>query len=231
MKIDVFKILRYSFFLALAMFVIFVISFLLIFNTFYVVEEVGAIPTGENLDKSPWDVDINTGYLYLKNTTTPSLGRRGDRGVIYSKANCKLYFLYDKTGETEKEVALIDNGTLLVTNIGDSRDYITRLYATAGNITNLNTTTAEITTVNADAINSATAVITTINNTTLNTQDIFTTNFEGIERSSDPANPEEGHFKVWMSNGEGNGDDGDIMIKVQAGGIVATGFLVDVSSL
>jgi len=50
------------------------------------------------------------------------------------------------------------------------------------------------------------------------------------ERSSDPANPSEGQFVIWMSDGTGAGDDGDIMIKIQAGAVVKTKTLVDYSA-
>ena len=50
------------------------------------------------------------------------------------------------------------------------------------------------------------------------------------ERSSDPANPAEGNCVLWMSNGTGSGDDGDIMIKITAGGSTKTVTLVDFSS-
>ncbi|MBG17416.1 MAG: hypothetical protein CMB77_03595 [Euryarchaeota archaeon] len=50
------------------------------------------------------------------------------------------------------------------------------------------------------------------------------------ERSSDPANPAEGNCVLWMSNGSGSGDDGDIMIKITAGGSTKTVTLVDFSS-
>jgi hypothetical protein len=53
----------------------------------------------------------------------------------------------------------------------------------------------------------------------------------GLEKSSDPANPPEGTFVIWMSDGTGSGDDGDILIKVTAGAVTVTGILVDHSAL
>jgi len=50
------------------------------------------------------------------------------------------------------------------------------------------------------------------------------------EKSSDPANPAEGNSVLWMSDGTGAGDDGDIMIKITAGGVTKTVTLVDFSS-
>ena len=51
------------------------------------------------------------------------------------------------------------------------------------------------------------------------------------EKSSDPANPAEGHAVLWMSDGTGAGDDGDILIKVTAGGATKTATLVDFSGV
>jgi len=50
------------------------------------------------------------------------------------------------------------------------------------------------------------------------------------ERSSDPTNPAEGNCVLWMSNGAGSGDDGDIIIKITAGGSTKTVTLVDFSA-
>lgn len=50
------------------------------------------------------------------------------------------------------------------------------------------------------------------------------------ERTSDPSNPAEGRSVLWMSDGTGSGDDGDIMIKITAGGVTKTITLVDFSA-
>ncbi len=50
------------------------------------------------------------------------------------------------------------------------------------------------------------------------------------ERSYDPSDPSEGESVIWMSNGEGSGSDGDIMIKITAGGTTKTVTLVDFSA-
>jgi hypothetical protein len=50
------------------------------------------------------------------------------------------------------------------------------------------------------------------------------------ERTYDPDNPEEGSSVLWMSNGHGTGDDGDIMIKITSGGVTKTVTLVDFSA-
>ena len=50
------------------------------------------------------------------------------------------------------------------------------------------------------------------------------------ERTYDPDNPEEGSSVLWMSNGHGSGDDGDIMIKITAGGVTKTVTIVDFSA-
>lgn len=51
------------------------------------------------------------------------------------------------------------------------------------------------------------------------------------ELSADPADPDEGSFVTWMSDGTGSGDDGDIMMKITAGGSTKTTTLVDFSTL
>ena len=50
------------------------------------------------------------------------------------------------------------------------------------------------------------------------------------EKSSDPPNPSEGQSVLWMSDGTGTGDDGDILIKITAGGVTKTVTLVDFSA-
>ena len=49
------------------------------------------------------------------------------------------------------------------------------------------------------------------------------------EKSADPETPAEGGAVMWMSDGTGTGDDGDILIKIQAGGEAKTFTLVDFS--
>ena len=51
------------------------------------------------------------------------------------------------------------------------------------------------------------------------------------EKSSDPASPAEGYAVLWMSDGTGTGDDGDILIKITAGGSTKTATLVDFSGV
>ena len=47
-----------------------------------------------------------------------------------------------------------------------------------------------------------------------------------VERSTDPANPPEGVAVFWMSNGLGiTGADGDILVKVTAGGVTREAIL------
>lgn len=51
------------------------------------------------------------------------------------------------------------------------------------------------------------------------------------EASTDPADPPEGQCVIWQSDGTGSGDDGDLMIKITAGGTTSTGTIVDFSGL
>lgn len=50
------------------------------------------------------------------------------------------------------------------------------------------------------------------------------------EKSADPSDPDEGSCALWMSDGTGSGDDGDIMIKITAGATTKTVTLVDFSA-
>ena len=51
-----------------------------------------------------------------------------------------------------------------------------------------------------------------------------------LERSSDPSEPAEGKAVIWMSDGTGKGDDGDIMIASKAGGTTKYTTLFDHSA-
>ena len=51
-----------------------------------------------------------------------------------------------------------------------------------------------------------------------------------IERSSDPTEPGEGFAVIWMSNGTGKGDDGDVLIASKAGGSTTYAILFDHSA-
>ena len=51
------------------------------------------------------------------------------------------------------------------------------------------------------------------------------------ESSADPDGPNEGRSVIWMSDGTGSGDDGDIMVKIAAGGATKTATLIDFSEL
>jgi hypothetical protein len=52
----------------------------------------------------------------------------------------------------------------------------------------------------------------------------------GLEKSADPSAPAEGEFTIWMSDGTGKGDDGDILIAVTAGGATKWKTLFDFDS-
>lgn len=51
-----------------------------------------------------------------------------------------------------------------------------------------------------------------------------------LERNSDPAKPAEGNMVVWLSDGTGLGDDGDVMIGSTAGGVTNYAILFDHSA-
>jgi hypothetical protein len=49
------------------------------------------------------------------------------------------------------------------------------------------------------------------------------------EQSADPVDPPEGETAIWMSDGTGSGDAGDIMMKITSGGVTKLIILVDFS--
>jgi hypothetical protein len=51
------------------------------------------------------------------------------------------------------------------------------------------------------------------------------------ELSADPSDPDEGSHVIWQSDGTGSGNDGDIMMKITAGGNTKTTTLVDFSAI
>ncbi len=52
----------------------------------------------------------------------------------------------------------------------------------------------------------------------------------GLEKSADPTEPAEGSYVIWMSDGTGKGDDGDVLIGSQAGGVTKWTTLFDHSA-
>jgi hypothetical protein len=83
-------------------------------------------------------------------------------------------------------------------------------------------------------VNNGTTTYMTMNRATLDInfhgKDFLDVGFiEGSEQPADPANPVEGRYRLWQSNGVGTGDDGDIMMKITAGGVTKTVTLVDFS--
>ncbi len=52
----------------------------------------------------------------------------------------------------------------------------------------------------------------------------------GLEKSADPAEPAEGEFVIWMSDGTAKGDDGDVLVASKAGGVTKWTTLFDHSA-
>lgn len=59
---------------------------------------------------------------------------------------------------------------------------------------------------------------------------LYVAELTGVEKSADPDAPVEGHFIIWMSDGTGKGDDGDILIASTAGGVTKWNTLFDHSA-
>jgi len=60
--------------------------------------------------------------------------------------------------------------------------------------------------------------------------DISFSQLKLTELSEDPPDPIEGQSVLWQSDGAGSGDDGDIMVKITAGGVTKTITLIDFST-
>ena len=61
--------------------------------------------------------------------------------------------------------------------------------------------------------------------------DISVNSITQNELSADPADPAGGSSVTWQSDGTGSGDDGDIMMKITAGGVTKTVTLIDFSDI
>lgn len=59
---------------------------------------------------------------------------------------------------------------------------------------------------------------------------LYISDLTGLEKSADPDAPAEGHFVIWMSDGTGKGDDGDVLIASTAGGVTNWATLFDHSA-
>jgi len=77
----------------------------------------------------------------------------------------------------------------------------------------------------------ATAGLDIVNYDTMTNHTSSLDSFGMLEQSSDPSDPAEGKSVIWQSDGTGFGDDGDICIMIQAGGVVKTNIWVDFSAL
>lgn len=119
-------------------------------------------------------------------------------------------FSTNKAGNTLKtEVFLKQTGEILIQNDNAS---ITMTPAGAINIVAAGNT-------------NITSALTAINN------DLEVDGYiNGSEKTSDPS-PATEHFAIWQSTGAGSGDAGDIMIKINSGGVSKTTTLVDFSAL
>ena len=82
----VFRTVKYVLIGSIAMLIVFILSFIAIVNTFFIIEKPDAVPVGgagsANTDVSPGDKDIESGCVYLKATTTPSIGVHNEHAVI-----------------------------------------------------------------------------------------------------------------------------------------------------
>lgn len=137
------------------------------------------------------------------NTLTLDIGTSFGAGITLDSVTGEQINL--TLGRSSGNAANVTNATLL------------ELIGTLGN-------TASVT--NAYGIYQKGVEFTNILEGPLELENILTIN----EASIDPPDPAEGKTSVWMSDGTGAGDDGDIMLKITAGGVTKTITLVDFSS-
>jgi len=52
-----------------------------------------------------------------------------------------------------------------------------------------------------------------------------------LRESAQPSAPDSGASQIWMSNGTGTGDAGDIMVIINSGGTIKTNTLIDFSAI
>ena len=126
---------------------------------------------------------------------------------------------YDAT-DLVINTALQGSGALNLFTSGDTDDYIT--FTTSGNVPIIGTAgtadlkiTASSGTVNFDDENLTTTGIITQGHLKL------------LERSSDPSEPATGEAVIWVSDGTGKGDDGDVLVASNIGGDANWGTLFD----
>jgi hypothetical protein len=81
----------------------------------------------------------------------------------------------------------------------------------------------------ADAIKNFWRVLTNVL-LRLDLQELQGTRIPLHERSIDPPDPLEGNAVLWMSDGTGSGDDGDLLVKINVAGSIKTATLVDYSA-
>jgi len=110
-------------------------------------------------------------------------------------------------------------------NIGIGLDTPGEKLSVAGNVMIGDTAWSEGTTTGDLAIQGNVGIGTTSPDTILDVNGAITTR----ELSSDPADPDEGANVKWQSDGTGAGDDGDIMMKITAGGVTKTITIIDFS--
>ena len=54
----------------------------------------------------------------------------------------------------------------------------------------------------------------------------------GIRASTaEPGDPADGNMSIWLSDGTGSGDEGDVMVKITVGGVTKTATLIDFSAI
>lgn len=146
------------------------------------------------------------------NSTKLTIDAAGDLGIGTNAPRCPLHVARTLSGETFSNANL---SGLLIESAGSSNAYFALQVATIGGGKFFSAT-------NAGRVG--------IGTTTPETELHLNGGLTLTEKSSDPSDPAEGNSVLWMSDGTGSGDDGDIMMKITAGGVTKTITLVDFSA-
>lgn len=185
-------------------------------------------------------LNISGGALQINNTGLIQLGGDNGRNFIVRADSAEAYFDLSDTLTQDYNFRFIvdpnwgEYAGMLYYPTGGS-EYLMCKFVATGTIFNPNAVNLDFTACGdndtallvCDASADKVGVGTASPATKLHVAGAITFN----ELSADPSNPAEGSAVIWMSDGTGAGDDGDILIKITAGSTTKTATLVDFSAV
>jgi len=194
--------------------------------------------TTTTLDIQPdYETSLGTGITFFKNFN--SFGDAGPKIRLYGAGSSGKYFdIYlDQSGLTHFGGTASSFSWDINSKLMDNK---VSCYGTSGDLSISYNTIISKLLFNPGFGSLRTSAITTLDPTTgdwdfisgnLTTTGILEVgHIKMLERSSDPTEPSEGECIIWMSDGTGKGDDGDVMIASKAGGTTKYGTLFDHSA-